>query len=375
MALSVSCMVGSLRPALIAANRGASHKPNALACLAGILVETTDASLRLTGTDLSLRIATLAPCLVRADGAIIIPAAPFMAFVKRADATSRLDIVTDDENGVTLSCGGASVTLRGIAADEYPTLVHPEKPIGTVELSAGDLGRALRSVAFSAGDPGWRSRPILCGVYVAPRGQSVTFTAFDNYRGAEYVVESIYRGTGNLADIPIVIPIDTVDAWMRVAPKASADPVTLTVYTPAMARLEIDGLTLDTQCVDGSYPSYSQVFPLSFAGECQVSRDALTAAMKGKHTVKIARCTFTPDSLTITTGSEYDGLSTIAIPAVYDGPETMAAFDPTYLAALADAPGDNLVLHVNANPLSPLTVTTPSAPQWRAVLMPVRVSV
>lgn len=378
-ALVASAMAGSLLPALVAANRAVARRAT-LPVLGGIHVASDDAALRLTGTDLEVRITTHAPAKVLTDGVIVIPAIAFLAFVKRTPRDARIDITAGDIGArdgwqsVTLSSVVGSVTLQGWTDSEYPTAVpDPKKPVAVLSLSAGDLSRALRSVLFSAG--GDNTRPILTGVYLASGGSTLLLASCDNYRISEYVVPTLFGGTG---DVIAVIPATSLDTWLRIWPLPGDDPTTITILSATLARIEYSGdayrTTLTTRIIDGSFPNYRTVVPLTFAGTALVDRDTLAAAAKSMKT-KVARLAIEPDVLTLT-GRDWDGGEyRSVIPAIYDGPSVVIGIDPTLLAGIANAPGTEIAIKPNAvenGALSPITFTCPTAPSWTHVLMPTR---
>ena len=92
-----------------------------LPVLANILVETTDAGIRLSGTDLDIAVSTEVAADVETPGAITIPAKK-LSEIARELPPSPVKMAAAGEQRVTLDCGRSHFKLLGPAARRVPQL-------------------------------------------------------------------------------------------------------------------------------------------------------------------------------------------------------------------------------------------------------------
>ena len=373
MPLDVSILSTASLPAVTAAVRAVSRR-SPLAVLSCVLLDATGDGLTLYGTDLSAAVETMIPARVNVAGRVAIPAADLLAFVKAAPKGERVSIVAGEPSAgrvpVTLSTVGASVTLDGIDADEYPTITRWDDAAGSFTMPASELARILRAVSFAAATD--EARPILCAVSVKWGGGALSFAAADNYRIAAWDAQGV-RLSGT---VDAVLPIESIALWLRILPRKVDGSVTVSFFpTHNQARIDCDGLTLTTRLIDGTYPNYRQVMPVSFAANASLSAAALAAACKAIPADKrapVIRATFAAEAVTIEAHGEAHGTRTLA--ATFDGDPLAIGLNPSYLAEAATAaPDDTIAVGLNS-PLSPLTLTTPAVPEWTCVIMPVRLA-
>ena len=149
--------------------------------------------------------------------------------------------------------------------------------MGTITATTENLALALGTVIHAASKDA--ARPILHGVYLEsyPRG-GLRCVAADNYRIAVAPVEN---GT---ADESLILHLDSAAELLRMVKKerVSTD-LTITTDDPGHATATWGrGSSLGLQVIDGVFPNYQQVLPVSRDGDRTIGLDAATIAEAAK---------------------------------------------------------------------------------------------
>ena len=158
-----------------------------LPVLNNILLATDEGRLKLTATNLEVGITYWLPCKsVEAEGAVTVPARLLQEFVSSLPN----DLITIDANEsnytIHLTCARFEANIRGIDAEEFPTLPKLSgAPL--VSMPAALLRDMITQVSFAASRDD--NRPVLAGVLMSFQGRKVTMAAADGFRLAVRTAE------------------------------------------------------------------------------------------------------------------------------------------------------------------------------------------
>src|ERR687898_2604491 len=149
-----------------------------LPVLANVLLKTEDAGLKLTATNLEIGITYWVPGKIETDGATTVPARLLSDLVASLPGSEKVDLELQGTDTLHLRCGRFATHVKGIDADEFPTIqTAGERP--TTRIAQNVLRRALAETAFAAASD--EARPILTGVLAKIEGDQLTLAAADNY--------------------------------------------------------------------------------------------------------------------------------------------------------------------------------------------------
>ncbi len=90
-----------------------------MAILANVLIETTQGSLILTGTDLEVGLRLQVPAQILGEGSLTLPSKKLFEIL-RESGTNTITIEETGNNWVTISAGLSTYNLTGMASDEFP---------------------------------------------------------------------------------------------------------------------------------------------------------------------------------------------------------------------------------------------------------------
>jgi DNA polymerase III subunit beta len=305
-----------------------------------------------------------------------------------ADVTAKLsrgDVVhlSTDKTHAVIECGRARFTLPLLPIADYPGL--PELPPSSGLVDADQFAEAIAQVApFTSTNAG---TPHLQGVQLEVGEDALTLTATDTYRMA--VRRLPWRCAADLEQTTVLIPARP----MQDAAKAVAGDSALTDGSDVQLHLPGDdaglvGLTsnnwrISTRLLEGKLPDYRTLLhdPDTVTCSVRVQGNVLAEAVARVAPVATRNqpvCLDIADgSITITGGTNDDGLGLDAVDAVLTGEPTKIAFNPKLLGEVLKQAGGSA-------PETQIDLVAPTAralihpatgsddPALRYVLMPVR---
>ncbi len=124
-----------------------TNKRVTLAILSNILIETTNDSLILTGTDLEVGLRLEIPAEIHDQGTITLPCKKIFEIVRESDSET-ISIQETENSWVVISAGHSTYNLAGMASDEYPEFPkYNEDTFAPFE--AGTFSELIEKVIFS----------------------------------------------------------------------------------------------------------------------------------------------------------------------------------------------------------------------------------
>ncbi len=368
--MKFSCEKALLQDAITVSSRAVSPK-SAYAALEGILVETAEDSLRLTGYDLSLGIRTTIPAQIREEGSTVLPARLFGDIVRRlADETVTLQT---EKSGVQIKCGLSEFNISSIQAEDFPELPDVEK-LNTVELSQRDLREMISQTVFAVSDN--ESRPIHTGSLfeVDPKEKKLTVVSVDGYRLA-LRRQDVSQSDGEVP-FSFVVPGTALGEVERIC--GDSDEPVRVIQGPRHILFEIENHILVTRRLEGEFLNYRQAIPQENPVQVTADRrtllqsiDRVSLIITEKQKSPI-RCVFSDGLLQIRSmtaiGSAYD-----ECPLDGDGGGLEIGFNSRYLQeALRAISEDSVVLQLNT-PISPCIITPAEGDAFLHMVLPVRI--
>ena len=368
--MKLSVMQENLARGLSVVSRAVSSR-STLPVLANVLLRTEDAGLKLTATNLEIGITYWVPGKIEVDGAITVPARLLTDLVGSLPASERVDLELQSGDLLHLQCGRFATHVKGIDADEFPTIqTAGERP--TTRVAQKVLRKALDETVFAAASD--EARPILTGVLARFEGSRLTLAAADNYRIAVRTIDVLDA----VESTSVVIPARSLTELGRILSDTD-DPVDI-VLAPARNQVlfHLDGVDLVSRLIDGQFPNYQQVLPASHATRAEIDREELLravrpAALIASSSANIVKVQVGGDGagLVVTASAEV-GDSTGEVEATVEGDATTIAFNARYLNdVLGNVHADRFSLELNG-PLAPGVFRPVGDDDYVHVVMPVR---
>ena len=274
------------------------------------------------------------------------------------------------ENKVTVKSGRTKFTLQSLPADHYPLLRVSDAVVAELSLSQRDLRQLIGKVQYSMALND--SRVFLNGLLVEVKGDQLRLVATDAHR-LSYVS---YTLAAALPDISVIIPRKTIVELYRLL-EDSDDVASIKIY-PTQVFFAAGNKQLITKVIDGKYPDYERVIPLTNDKLCLINRELFLRAVQrvaviGIDKLKTLALELKPDLLTISCRNEEQEDSRDELSIHYANAALLALnFNISYiLDVLNNSTEENLQWAFFDNQRSVL-VTVPNEIDFKYVIMPLR---
>ena len=372
---SMKCTVSpsALGAALSLVSRAVSPR-STLPVLANVLVETTDAGIQVTATNLDLTITVTVPATVVAEGRITVPArllSEYVSSLAEAPCSMELDPKTQM---LRLVCGIHRTNLHGIDAVEFPPLPQSDGDVG-VAVDSHVLENAITQTAMAAS--GDEASPVLTGVLIQVEGQRLTLAATDRHRLAVKTLDvDVHGSLGDLGSI--IVPARHLAEVAR-AINASRPTVTISVSGARnQIFFDLGDVRVSSRLIEGNYPNYAQVIPAQSSTTvtlptASLLREAKTAAVLARDAANPVRLRVADGTLTLVAQTAEVGDDEAPLDAEVRGEEVQIAFNARYmLDALAVLDSDRVQLSFKSA-LEPGVIRPAGRDDYLCIIMPVRV--
>lgn len=355
--------------------------------LSHVLLSVEESGLvRITGTDLTIEVATQSPAQVEESGCVAVPAAKLrdiVGSVTEDDAPIRFAL---NSGQVEVRHGKSRFKLRHLPADTFPN-VEIEAFTLARTMAEGDLKDLLTRVspAMAKADV----RYYLNGMYLSFEGDALSAVATDGHRlnldvgsvspvdTASYSLPSEFRRS-ELAetDADEIIPREAVAGVIRML-GGSSDPV-IVALSPSHFQLRRGSSTYTTKLIEGQFPNYNRVIPELQSTPIQVDREALRQSLErvrilSHEATRGVKLEIESGRITMR-GSNADAENAQeAVEVDYSGEALEIGFNVDYLVdALKTAEGETVSIHLTQPNASGLILPDIEQAQSQFVVMPMR---
>jgi|LJSS01.1.fsa_nt_gb DNA polymerase-3 subunit beta len=304
-----------------------------------------DEELKLTATNLELRVSTRCPAMVERPGEALIPAKLLTELLRTLPKSSELALEASGTT-VTLATPDGTYTIAGLSPEEFPGGDATPEPCA--ELSADAIQQITRHVLFAvATEP---LRVALTGVLFEFRPDALHVVATDGYR-----LSRLRIPVQNHRDGSLLIPADTVELLDRLK-----EPVRIG-WDDTSVAFTTGTTTIVGRLIAERFPAYEQVIPQQAPLRCRVERERIMDALErvslfAPSSARIVRLRFTAGSLILHAEDEARGEARELVPCDYDGTDFLIGFNARYLGeALKAAHAEELLLEFS-EPTKPLVI-------------------
>lgn len=318
--------------AVVWAARGLPSRPS-LPVLAGLLVETGDEGLVLSGFDYETSARVSAPAEVAEEGRALV-SGRLLADIGRSLPDKPVDLQSDGTK-VSLTCGSARFSLQTLPVEDYPSL--PGMPTASGSVDSVAFATAVAQAVTAAGRDDML--PVLTGVRLEIEGSTIALMATDRYRLSlrELQWKPEQTDLSATALVPARVLADTAKSL------TSGTEVTLALAAGASGEgiIGFEGTAggglrrTTTRLLDGEFPKVRSLFPSESSSVARIDTAALVEAVKRVSLVAErntpVRLSFTDGMVTLEAGSGDEAQATESLEAHVEGDDIAIGFNPTYL--------------------------------------------
>jgi DNA polymerase-3 subunit beta len=239
-------------------------------------------------------------------------------------------IAPDGNTGITIKCGRARFKLNTLPTDDFPTIAMGDWD-AEWEQDATQLIKLIESVKFAIANE--ETRYYLNGIYVhVPDGSSCQFAAAtDGNRLARYHWEVLDGAEGMPG---IIIPRKAIATLSQLLDEEGGT-VGVSVSTQRF-RFEIGKTVLTGKTIDGAFPEYSRVIPVSNRLDCWFEPGPLAEAVERVLTIssdktKTIAVNFEAKAITLEVVSPETGTASEDVPCEFNGDALRIGFNGRFL--------------------------------------------
>jgi len=340
--MKISVLQENLTHGLSIVSRAVSPR-STLPVLGNILMATDDGRLRLSATNLELGITCWIGAKIEEEGSTTVPARTFTDLVGTLPPDRvNMDLIVRTQT-MNVRCGASNTDLKCIDAQEFPPMPVPDLNDG-IQINVADIKEMIQQVVFAASTD--EARPILTGVLMTIEDSKITLASADGFRLS---VRTAELSSPAPQPISAVIPARALSELSRIAGGGDDKDVVTMTMPPHSGRVifRTKDIELASQLIEGTFPDYQQIIPvshqtrtvLSTASFLKASKQAEIFAREGS---LIARVSITPGgelqpgTVDISGQSEETGSNQTVVDASIEGPPILIAFNVRFLREVLD---------------------------------------
>ncbi len=338
-----------------------------LPILSNALLQASADGLNLTTTDLDVGVRCSVEAEVAKPGATTLPARKLFSILKEMPA-AEVEVEVDEKNAATFRGGNSFYKIMGLPEDEFPPF--PKAAAAkALKLDQAALKEMLKKTAYAVSND--ETRYVLNGVYMSFKADKLTLVATDGRRLA-LVDHEVEVPKGSESDF--ILPTKAVAELQRLL--GDKGEVTMAVGENQII-FTLEGTTLVSKLIEGTYPNYRQVIPTEAKERVPVEREQLLAAVHraailASEKTQSIKLNFNKNTLTITAVTPEVGEAKETLAINYKGKDLSIAFNPQYLMdPLRNLDADEVFIELT-DELSPgvIKINQP----FLYVLMPMRLN-
>jgi len=355
------------------------ERRNTIPILANVLLSADDGQLSLTATDLDIEIVEGVPADVASGGGTTAPAHTMYDIVRKLPDGAQVEVNHDTESGkVTVVAGRSRFALQSLPREDFPAAAAGDLPY-SFEISTKDLFRLVEKTRFAISTE--ETRYYLNGIYLHTVDGKLRAVATDGHRLAR-VDMPMPSGADGMPGI--IVPRKTVTELLKLldvgdkSAKEEDDKIVKIAVSDTKIRFDLDGVTLTSKLIDGTFPDYGRVIPSENDKSMEVDGKLFASAVDRVSTISTERSRavkldLDDGKVTLAVNNPDSGSATEELGVDYKGDALEIGFNARYLLDITqqlDGPTAHFEL---SDAGSPTVVRDTDDAEALYVLMPMRV--
>ena len=339
-----------------------------LPILNGILLETEENTLKLTGTDLEIGIESKINCEVIKEGSIVIASKLFGDIIRKLPSLD-VEIETDENNNVHITCGNSKFNIIGQPSVEYPQLPVVDDDI-SLSIPKDLLKNMIKQTIFAAAQD--EIKPILTGALLEVNNKRAALVALDGYRLA---VKEISISSDN--NIKVVIPSKTLNEVSRILDDDDSDVNIM--FTSSHVLFDFGGTVIISRLLEGEFINYRDIIRNEYKSRVKVNtrtvqesiERASLLAREGKN--NLVKFIISDEMMVISSNSEIGNVHE-ELPIELEGNDIKIAFNSKYmLDALRVIDSEEIIMDFESN-VKPCIMKPYGDNSYTYLVLPVRLN-
>ncbi len=366
-------LIKSQRDTLLAPLQSVSgivERRHTLPILSNVLLEKKGERLTLLATDIEIQITTTTEgALGDGDGAVTVGARKLQEILRSLPDTAEISLLLEDKR-LQVRAGKSRFSLQTLPADDFPRMTLAEGNTRQFEMTQRDFRQLLGKTQYSMAAQDVRY--YLNGLLLLVEGKELRAVATDGHRLA-------YASVAIDTELPrqeLILPRKTVLELNRLLVD-SDEPLSITL-APNQVRFAFGSVVLVSKLIDGKFPDYERVVPVSLRNHLTMPRQTLMQAMQRaailtNEKFRGIRVVLGDNSLKLIAANAEQEEAQEEIEVDYSGEAIDVGFNVGYLLdVLNNVHTDEVQWSFNDANSSAL-ITVPGNERFKYVIMPMRI--
>lgn len=356
---------------------GIVERRHTLPILSNVLIAKHGSSVSLCSTDIEMQIRTRAEMGSGSEEIATTVAARKLLDILRALNDQQEVSVSYLNKKLVLAQGKSKFSLQTLGAEEFPTVTVAQAYPGKVSLSQKSLKHLLHLVHFAMAQQDIRY--YLNGLLLVIDQESLKAVATDGHRLAFSAVRSGEAGvrieqSGERQEV--IIPRKAILEIQRLL--SDSDEIVTIELAPNQARFTFDQIEVLSKLIEGKFPDYQRVIPTGHTRIMSIEREILLGALQRAAILttdkfKGVRLTLSPGLLRVSSTNAEQEEASEEIEVAYEGDPVDIGFNVQYLLDVLANLKNKTVQIALQDPNSSALMTTPDDPEFKYVVMPMRI--
>ena len=320
--------------------QGVVERRNTVPILSNVLLEADEGGIHMFATDLELGLRGTYKGEVLEPGGVTVQARKLFEIVRELeDGPVEL---TEADQWVTVTAGRSRFKVASLPVSDFPPVPEADGD-QVVPVPRDVFTTMIRKTFFAVGD--LDTRYVLNGVLMGPLSVSA------------------------------IVPRKALMEVKRLL-EEDEGPISL-AFADKRMTFKKEGLTLVTQLVEGTFPSYEKVIPRDVGTRATLPREPVMAAFKRvsllcQEKTWAVRFSLAPGNLTLQANNPDIGEATEEVAVQYEGEPFSSGFNARYFIDVLGTVDGDAVLLETADPLSPCVLKDGGDAGYLSLIMPMR---
>ncbi|HZK36647.1 MAG TPA: DNA polymerase III subunit beta [Aeromicrobium sp.] len=301
--------------------------------LAGLLIESSNDGLTLSGFDYETSTRATLPAEVSADGRALV-SGRLLSEICKSLPDKPVDISLDGTK-VAVVCGNARFSLQTMPVEEYPQL--PQMPSSSGSVKSSVFATAVSQAVAAAGRD--EMLPLLTGVRLEMEGSTISLMATDRFRASLRDLEWFPEKSDISANA--LVPARVLGETARSLVSGGDITIAIASGDSGEGLIGFEGTVgngtrrTTTRLLEGDFPRVRQLFHAQAETVCYVDTHVFVDSVKRVALVAErntpVRLSFSEGQLLLEAGSGDEAQASESIEATVNGPDISIGFNPSYL--------------------------------------------
>ncbi|MCX7634201.1 MAG: DNA polymerase III subunit beta, partial [Syntrophales bacterium] len=318
----------------VAKTLGITDRKTPMPILNNVLVKAEDSQLKIVATDLKVGLITRIPAHVEQPGEITMPNRKLHEILRVLQGDD-VSIAMNEQNNITVSAKSSVYRMRGLPADDYPSVVEKED-VPLYEIAAPLLINMIRRTQMAISHDELRAN--LTGVYLetedSVNGPRLKMTATDTHRLAMAYSQPGEQGGLSITN-GIIIPRKGVVEIRKLLEEEDDTTVQIGI-AGGMFMVKTSCSVLKTNLMDDKYPDYRRAIPSDKGVSLRLEREEFIQALRrisvmSSETYQAVIMTLKGGKLVMNSPNPEVGEANDELEVSYGGEEVRAVYNVHYL--------------------------------------------